>query len=387
MTKDKKIFLIDGSSYIYRSFHAIRNLSSSKGLPTNAIYGFTTMLMKILRETKPEYIVMVFDAPGPTFRKELYKEYKATRAEMPDELKPQIAYIKEIVRLWNIPSEEKSGYEADDIIGSIAKKAEKDGFSVVVITGDKDLTQIVSDKITLWDTMKDKHIGPADVKERFGVTGDKVTDVFALMGDTSDNIPGVYGIGEKTAVELIKEFSSLENLLQNIAKVKKDKLRESLTNPDNQKQARLSKELSTIKCDLAFIKEIDSYRPGEPDTEKLKKLFQELEFTKFLKELPPVKNISYDDYHLIIDEKEFDKLLNDLKKSNEFAIDLETTSLDIISAEIVGISISLKEHQAFYIPLRHNYDGAPEQLPVNSVISKLKPVLEDHTRIKIGQNI
>lgn len=401
MVKDKKIFLIDGSSYIYRSFHAIRNLSSSKGLPTNAIYGFTTMLMKILRETKPEYIVVVFDAPGPTFRKEMYHEYKANRPDMPDELKPQIAYIKEIVRTYNIPSEEKSGYEADDIIGSIARKAEKDGFSVVVITGDKDLTQIVSDKITLWDTMKDKYIGPADVKERFGVTGDKVTDVFALMGDTSDNIPGVYGIGEKTAVELIKEFSSLENLLQNIDKVKKDKLRESLTNPDNQKQARLSKELSTIKCDLAFIKEIDSYRPGEPDTEKLKKLFQELEFTKFIKGLPPVKNISYDDYHLIVDEKEFDNLIYELKKTKEFAIDLETTSLDIISAEIVGISISFKEHQAFYIPLRHNYIGAPltgqgsleqsrqgpEQLPVNLVISKLKPILEGSAHIKIGQNI
>ncbi|MFH0888284.1 MAG: DNA polymerase I [Planctomycetota bacterium] len=387
MVKDKKIFLIDGSSYIYRSFHAIRNLSSSKGLPTNAIYGFTTMLMKLLRETKPEYIVVVFDAPGPTFRKEMYHEYKANRPEMPDELKPQIAYIKEIVRTYNIPNEEKSGYEADDIIGSIAKKAEKDGFSVVVITGDKDLTQIVSDKITLWDTMKDKHIGPADVKERFGVTGDKVTDVFALMGDTSDNIPGVYGIGEKTAVELIKEFSSLENLLQNINRVKKDKLRESLTNPDNQKLARLSKELSTIKCDLAFIKEIASYRPGEPDTEKLKKIFQELEFTKFIKGLPPVKNISYDDYHLIIDENEFDNLIQELKKTKEFAIDLETTSLDIISAEIVGISISFKEHQAFYIPLRHNYDGAPTQLPVNSVISKLKPILEDSAYIKIGQNI
>ena len=383
---DKKLYLIDGSSYIYRSFYAIRNLSNSKGMPTNAAYGFTSMLVKIMRDVNPEYIVMVFDMPAPTFRKELFNEYKANRKEMPDELKPQIAYIKEIARAYNIPVEEKSGFEADDIIGTLAQKAEKEGFSVVIITGDKDLAQIVTDKITLWDTMKETTTTLAEVKERFGATGENVTDVFALMGDASDNIPGVHGIGEKTAVELIKQFSTLDNLLKNVDQIKKEKLKQMLSDPANIEMAHLSKKLATIKTDLPYGK-IEDYKPGTPDVDKLRVLFTELEFSKFLKELAPAKNISYEDYHLVITEEDFDNLISDLKKAHEFAVDLETNSLDIVSAEIVGISLSFKEHQAFYIPLRHDYEGAPKQLPADMVIAKLKPILEDPAKRKIGQNL
>ncbi|HLD35839.1 MAG TPA: DNA polymerase I [Planctomycetota bacterium] len=386
-TQTKKLFIIDGSSYIYRSFHAIRNLSSSKGLPTNAIYGFTSMLLKVISDTKPEYLVMAFDMPAPTFRKELYSDYKANRPDMPDELKPQIPYIKEIVRAYNIPVAEKSGLEADDLIGSIAQKAEKEGFDVVIITGDKDLTQIVSEHITLWDTMKDKRTGLAEVRERFGTTGDGITDVFALMGDTSDNIPGVKGIGEKTAVELIKQFSSLDNLLKNVAQIKKEKLRATLSDPANVELARLSKQLSTIKIEPSLAEEPAKYTIGAPDTEKLQALFKELELNKFMKELGPVKTISSENYHLITDQKEFDKLLDELKKAKEFAVDVETNSLETVSADIVGISLSCKEHEAYYIPLRHDYIGAPKQLPVKDVLAQLKPLLADPDKRKIGQNL
>src|SRR3989339_255322 len=386
-TQTKKLFIIDGSSYIYRSFHAIRNLSSSKGLPTNAIYGFTSMLLKVISDTKPEYLVMAFDMPAPTFRKELYSDYKANRPDMPDELKPQIPYIKEIVRAYNIPVAEKSGLEADDLIGSIAQKAEKEGFDVVLITGDKDLTQMVSEHITLWDTMKDKRTGLAEVRERFGTTGDGITDVFALMGDTSDNIPGVKGIGEKTAVELIKQFSSLDNLLKNVAQIKKEKLRATLSDPANVELARLSKQLSTIKIEPSLAEEPAKYTIGAPDTEKLQALFKELELNKFMKELGPVKTISSENYHLITDQKEFDKLLNELKKAKEFAVDVETNSLETVSADIVGISLSCKEHEAYYIPLRHDYIGAPKQLPVKDVLAQLKPLLADPDKRKIGQNL
>ncbi|MEW6027367.1 MAG: DNA polymerase I [Planctomycetota bacterium] len=384
---NKKLFIIDGSSYIYRSFHAIRNLSSSKGLPTNAIFGFTNMLTKVIKDAQSEYVVVAFDMPGPTFRKELYADYKSNRPEMPDELKPQIPYIKEIVRAYNIPVAEKSGLEADDLIGSIAKKAEQDGFEVVIITGDKDLTQIVSKNITLWDTMKDKRTGLDEVRERFGTIGEGVIDVFGLMGDTSDNIPGVKGIGEKTAVELIKQFSSLDNLIKNAAQIKKEKLRETLSNPESIKMARLSKELFTIKIDPSLVDKIEKYRIGKPDNEKLQQIFKELEFTRFIKELAPVKTVSAENYHLIIDQKDFDKLLDKLAKAKEFSVDVETTSLEPVSAEIVGISLSCEEHEAYYIPLKHDYLGAPKQLPAKEALAKLKPLLESKDKRKVGQNL
>ncbi|MFA5795484.1 MAG: DNA polymerase I [Candidatus Brocadiia bacterium] len=378
-----KFYLIDGSSYIYRAFYAIRSLSNSKGMPTNAIYGFVTMLLKIVRDVKPDYLAIAFDAKGPTFREDMYKEYKANRPDMPDELKPQIPYIKKLTEAFNIPMLEKQGYEADDVIGTLVKFANEHKLETIIVTGDKDLMQLVSDKVMLWDTMKDKKTGVAEVKERFGVGPAGVPDVFGLMGDTSDNIPGVPGIGEKTAVDLIKEFGSLEEILKSPDKVKKEKLRDNLTRFAD--QARLSKELATIKIDVPIKVGIEELKFKPYDLDKLRELFTELEFSKFLKDLTPVKSLSYDDYHLINNDKDFARLIDRVKKSREFAVDVETTSLDTLLAELVGISISLKEHEAYYIPLRH--ETKENQLPVKEVIAALKPILEDNKHLKIGQNI
>ena len=236
----KRLFLIDGSSYIYRAYFAIRHLSNSKGEATNAVYGFVNMLLKVVREQAPDHLAVVFDAKGPTFRKELYPDYKANRAQMPEDLVPQIPVIKALVKAFNMPAIEKQGFEADDIIATLAKKFAAEGLEVTVVTGDKDLMQVVSERIQLLDTMKDQVSGLAEVEARFGGTPDQVIEVQALAGDSSDNVPGVPGVGEKTAVKLIQQFGSVENLLANLGEVK-GKLQEKLR--DNADLARLSKQL------------------------------------------------------------------------------------------------------------------------------------------------
>jgi DNA polymerase-1 len=385
MPKNKKIFLIDGSSYVYRAFYAIRHLATSDGFPTNAVYGFTTMILKVINDYKPDYMAIVFDTKEPTFRDEIYPEYKANRSQAPDELIMQIPHIKKVVEAFNIPSIEKHGFEADDIIGTIARMAEKKGFDTVIITGDKDMVQLVSDKVTLLDTMKNKTTGVNEVKERFGVTPDKVIDIFGLSGDTSDNIPGVPGIGEKTAMELIKEFGSVENLIKSADKITRDKLRENIK--QNTEKAILSKKLFTIKIDVPLDIELDSLKQGTPDTEKLRSIFTELEFGKFIKELAPAKRISHEGYSLILNKSDFEDLIKSLEKADCFAVDLETTSTDPIDAEIVGISFSCQTDKAFYIPVGHDYEGAPKQLDIDYVIGKIKPLLENKSIRKIGQNI
>ena len=385
MRQSEKLFLIDGNSYIYRAFYAIRHLSNSSGLPTNAVYGFTTMILKVINDYKPAYLAIAFDAKGPTFRSKIYSDYKANRPEMADELVMQIPYIKNIVEAFNIPQLEKPGFEADDIIGTISRLAEEQGIATVIITGDKDMTQLVSEKITLLDTMKDKTTGVAEVKERFGVTPDKVVDIFALAGDATDNIPGVSGIGEKTAIELIKEFGSLDNLIKEANNIKKEKLKEKIiAHPDD---ARLSKELFTIKTDVPLPVKIDELKQGAPDIERLRNIFTELEFSKFLKELTPAKNISYDEYRLVIDEDSFNGLIDELKKADGFSIDLETTSKDPMQAEIVGISLCNHPRKSFYIPVGHTYPDAPKQLNKGKVLKALKGLLENPDTRKIGQNI
>jgi DNA polymerase-1 len=385
MSKPEKLFLIDGNSYIYRAFYAIRHLSNSSGMPTNAIYGFTTMILKVINDYKPAYLAIVFDAKGPTFRSKIYSNYKANRPAMADELVTQIPYIKNIVEAFNIPQLEKPGFEADDIIGTISRLAEQKGITTVIITGDKDMTQLVSEKITLLDTMKDKTTGVAEIKERFGVTPDKVIDIFALAGDATDNIPGISGIGEKTAIELIKEFGNLETLLKEAGNIKKEKLREKvIAHPDD---ARLSKELFTIKTDVPLPVKIDELKQGSPNIERLRTIFTELEFGKFLKELTPAKNISYDEYRLILDEKDFNGLIDELEKADEFAVDLETTSKDPVQAEIVGISLCHDAKKSFYIPVGHTYPDVPKQLNKGKVLKAIKPLLENPAIRKIGQNI
>ncbi|UCD71360.1 MAG: DNA polymerase I [Syntrophobacterales bacterium] len=384
MPEIPRLFLIDGSSYIYRAFYAIGQLSTSKGFPTNAIFGFTSMLLKILREMKPEYVAVVFDAKGPTFRDEIYSDYKANRPGMPEGLEHQIPYIKRIIEAYSIPVIEKEGYEADDIIGTIAKETAKKGVDVVIVTGDKDMLQLVGEHIRTLDTMKGRFFGAEEVVERYAVKPEQMTDIMALMGDSTDNIPGVPGIGEKTAVTLIKQYKTLENLLANRERVPKKKLIEALI--EFGEQAKLSKRLATISTDVPLVYNLEDFVLSEPDMEMLKELFRELEFSKFLKEITS-GTLSMEDYHIVTEEDQFSNLVGELKGCQGFTFDFETTSRNPMLAELVGLSFSFNPHQAYYIPLGHRYRGVPRQLDKELVLSQLKPLFEDEKLKKNGQNI
>ncbi len=386
MSDRPKLFLIDGSSYIYRAFYAIGHLSNSKGLPTNAIYGFTQMLLKVLKENRPEYLAVIFDSKAPTFRSEVYKEYKANRPAMPEGLTPQIPYIKKIIEAYRIAIMEKDGYEADDLIGTVAKGVASE-VDVMIITGDKDILQIVDDHIQTYDTMKEKKFGVEEVIERFGVHPEQVVEVMGLAGDAIDNIPGVPGIGEKTAIQLIKTYGSVENLLARVEEIPQKKLKENLKTHGD--LARLSRQLATIHTNVPVTYQLKDFSLTSPDLKNLKEIFKELEFTKLLKELLQEKEFSTAgrDYRLVVDRNEFLALLKDLRKATTFSIDLETTSPYPMWADLVGISLSYAPHQAFYIPLGHRNREATQQLPLPWVLEQLKPILENRGVNKAGQNI
>src|SRR4030043_281918 len=282
MSDRPKLFLIDGSSYLYRAFFAIGHLSNSKGLPTNAIFGFTQMLLKVLKEHRPDYLAVIFDSKAPTFRSEVYKEYKANRPAMPEGLTPQISYIKKIIEGYRVLFLEMDGYEADDLIGTIAKRMESE-VDVVIITGDKDILQLVSDRTQVYDTMKEKRFGVEEVIERFGVSPEQVVEVMGLAGDAIDNIPGVPGIGEKTAIQLIKTYGSFENLLTHAEEIPQKKLKENLKTHGD--LARLSRQLATIHMDVPVSYQLKDFSLSPPDLKNLKEIFKELEFNKLLKEL------------------------------------------------------------------------------------------------------
>uniref|UniRef100_A0A831XNH4 DNA polymerase I n=1 Tax=Geobacter metallireducens TaxID=28232 RepID=A0A831XNH4_GEOME len=405
MTGKQTLYLIDGSSYIYRAYFAIRHLSSPRGFPTNALYGFTQMLLKVIKDRRPDHIAVVFDAGRTTFRTELYPDYKANRAAMPDDLVPQIAPIKEMVRAFNIPVLELAGYEADDIIGTIARQCEERGMEAVVVTGDKDLMQIVSERVTLLDTMKEKVSGIPEVRERFGVGPEGVVDILGLAGDASDNIPGVPGIGEKTAIKLIQEFGSLDALLARAGEVKGktgEKLREFAH------QARLSRQLATIVRDVPMEFDFEAFAASSPDNRRLAELFKEYGFTTLMKELTSEATLSTEQYRTISTEEEFLTLLAELAAAGTFAVDLETTSLNPLEAEIVGISLSFRDHEACYLPVGHVVTApspstgegrsggeggrgdmvpAPGQLPRRRVLDGLRPLLVDPNIRKVGQNL
>jgi DNA polymerase-1 len=384
MADQSALYLIDGSSYLYRAYHAIRHLSGPGGFPTNAIFGFTQMLLKVLKDRQPSHVAVVFDISRKTFRTDLYPEYKANRAAMPDDLRQQVEPIKELVRAFRIPVLELDGFEADDIIGTIARDSAEQGISTIVVTGDKDLMQIVGERVTLLDTMKEKVSGPAEVVERFGVGPDRVIDILGLAGDSSDNIPGVPGVGEKTAIKLIQEFGSLDAVLERADEVK-GKTGENLKMFAD--QARLSRRLATIDCRVPIAYDMVDFVTEPPDTSVLSDLFKRFGFTSLMKELTSRSTLSTENYRTIFTEAEFDRLLRELAAAEAFAIDLETTSLNPQEAEIVGISLSLREHEAYYIPVGHHYLGAPEQLPRVLVLEGLRPLLEDAGTRKIGQNI
>jgi DNA polymerase I len=387
VSKQQKMYLVDGSSYIYRAYYAIRHLSNSRGEATNAVYGFTNMLMTLLREEKPDMMAIIFDTKAPTFRKVLYPDYKANRSAMPEDLVPQIPWIKEVVRAFNLPALELAGYEADDIIATLARRYSAEGLDVTVVTGDKDLMQIVDDHVCLLDTMKGKVSRRDEVIERFGVPPEQVLEILGLAGDTSDNIPGVPGIGEKTATLLIQEFGSIENLLNNIDKVKGKKRQENLH--EFADQARLSRQLADLIYDLDIEVTRDELVLVEPDREGLADLFKKLEFTKLHQDFSrqPLKRADTANYQAVTSEADLDQMICQLEKAGRFAIDTETTSLVAVQAELVGLSFALEAGHGWYIPVGHRYLGVPEQLAQEIVLEKLRPLLEGTACKKIGQNI
>ena len=385
MTDIKTIYLIDGTAYIHRAYHAIRGLANSKGLPTNAIFGFTRMLMKLMEDRKPEYVGMFFDAKGPTFRHAMYADYKANRPPMAEDMAVQIPYIKEVTAAFNLPIIEMQGYEADDLIGTLARIAENKGFTVVMVTGDKDFMQLVTEKSSIWDPMKESTIDLPSIQEKFGIKPDQMIDVQGLSGDTADNIPGVPGIGQKTAVSLIKTYNSIQQLYEKLDTITKKKQRENLEN--FKEQAFQSRKLVTIDTEVPITLDPADFKVSQPDREKLTELFKILEFRQLQQSVPEQSDLSSKDYQAVLDQNQLTKLISSLEKADPLAIDTETTSTNPMLAELIGLSFSFKANQAYYIPCRHRYLGAPEQLKLKGVLDQLKPILENPQIKKIGQNI
>ena len=387
--KKKRLFLIDGSAIAYRSYYAfIRNpLINSKGENTSAAFGFTNSMMKILREEKPDYIAMVFDTKAPTFRHELFKDYKSTRAKMPEEMVTQLPRIREVVEGMNLPVIEMDGYEADDVMGTLAVQAKKRELEVVLVTGDKDFLQLVNEDIKVLNPRKSGEeielIDQNNVANKFGVPAEKVTDVLGLMGDASDNVPGVPGIGEKTAVELVKKFGNLENVLANADKVARKNIRNNLKM--HSEIARLSKKLVTIDTSVPYELDLKKFERKEFDLPKLKEVFKELEFTTFLKEITKEETKEKRRYAWVKNESEFKDFLDDLKKQKEIVLDTETTSLNPVEAELVGLSFCFKKGEAFYLPLGH--EEKKDNLDLKVVLNGLKKILEDERIKKVGQNL
>ncbi len=378
------LYLIDGSSYLYRAYFAIKRLSSPSGFPTNAIYGFTQMLLKLMKDHQPQHLAVVFDVGRVTFRTELHPAYKANREEMPADLRQQVGPIRDLVRAFNIPVVELAGYEADDLIGTLAARWEATGGSVVVVTGDKDLMQIVTERTTLLDTMKNTTSAIPQVQERFGVGPEGVIDILGLAGDSSDNIPGVPGIGEKTAIKLIQEFGSMDALLERAGEVPGktgEKLREFA------EQARLSRVLATIIKDVPYELHPDELAAREPDTARLNDLFKDYGFHTLIKEMTAQATLQTDRYHCVLTMEQLETLAQRLEQTSSFAFDTETTGLDPRTDELVGISVALEPHEAFYIPLGHRYLGMPDQLPCATVLERLRPAFGNPAIHKVGQNL
>jgi DNA polymerase-1 len=440
-TPPERLFLLDGMALAYRAYFAFitRPLINSKGVNTSAIYGFTTALMRILEDEKPDHIAVVFDTKEPTFRHEMFKEYKATREKMPEDMASQLDKLKDIVRAFSVPVIEQAGYEADDIIGTLAKRAEKEGVLTYMVTGDKDFMQLISPAIRMFKPGKagenPEVVDERGVREKFGVAPHQVIDVLALIGDKSDNIPGVPGIGEKTAIPLIQTYGSLEALYEHVEEIPRKGLRDKLIN--NKELAFLSKKLVTIHTDVPVPINFHELKANAPDTLALIKHFSELEFRSLLNKLsgvvstsiertvqntaqhavaPPPANVltietDPHEYHCITTERDLDELVSRLKHAAQFVLDTETTSTDALRADLVGLSFAWKEREAFYVPVRANAgqrasegkrDGdlfassshEPQAvnhtkgaLPLATVLSRLRPILENADIKKIGQNI
>ncbi len=399
---DKTLVLVDGSSYLFRAYHALPLLTNSKGDYTNAILGVTNMLKKLVATYPDAYLGVIFDAPGKTFRHDMYSDYKANRTKMPDELREQIQPLHELIKAMGLPLVMESGVEADDVIGTLAKMAAAEGLKVIISTGDKDIAQLVTEKISLINTMNNDFLDPAGVIEKFGVTAEQIIDYLTLMGDTSDNIPGVPKVGPKTAAKWLNKYGSLDNLLEHAGEVK-GKVGESLR--EHMTAIPLSKDLVTIRCDVPLNESPTDLVKGAADKDLLREMLSHFEFTSWLKqldsgkspagrgepkgevqaeELPGMSPLKVD---TLLDEESFKQWLGDLAGAKYFAFDTETTSLDYTKALVVGVSFAVEAGHAAYVPVAHQYPGAPEQLSRQWVLDQLKPLLEDESVLKIGQNL
>ncbi|KLV37610.1 DNA polymerase I [Aeromonas caviae] len=408
MASSNPLILVDGSSYLYRAFFASQqaDLRTSTGLPSGAVRVMANM-MRSLRKQYPDcHVAVVFDAKGKTFRDDIYPEYKATRASMPDDLRSQVAPIHQMIKAMGFPFLMVEGVEADDVIGTLARQATEKQLPVLISTGDKDMAQLVSDHVTLIDTMKDVKTDREGVIEKFGVPPELIIDYLALMGDKVDNIPGMTGVGEKTALALLQGIGSIDEIAANLDKVAALGFRGSKAFADKfreqEEQVRLSYLLATIKTDVVLEQSLEELQLGPIDKEALLAVYREYELRNLIKELEsggeeseaagdeegaaPVAAIETD-YRCILDEAEFDEWLARLQAAPLFAFDTETTSLDYMEARVVGVSFAIEPGKAAYVPFGHDYLGAPVQLTEAVVLGKLKPLLEDPTRLKVGQNL
>ena len=401
----KTLLLVDGSSYLYRAFHGLPDLRNSRQEPTGAIYGVLNMLRKLHKEFPSDYSVCVFDAKGKTFRNDLYPEYKANRSAMPDDLRAQIQPLHEAITAMGWPILIQEGVEADDVIGTLCKEATQNQFNVVVSTGDKDLAQLVNKHVTLINTMTNEKLDIEGVKNKFGLMPNQIIDYLTLIGDTSDNVPGVEKVGPKTALKWLNEYQTLDNIVNNAAQfsgVVGENLRKALD------WIPKAKDLITIRCDLDIDKNWDNFKPKAQDPFTLENLYQRFEFKNWLNEIKegssennlsgksseekisiksPSHFISKIKYDTIFDKDLLHVWLEKIKEKKYVCVDTETNSLDTMQAKIVGISIAVNAGEAAYIPLAHDYPGAPKQLSIDTILNLLKPMLEDEKIKKIGQNI
>jgi DNA polymerase-1 len=390
------LVLIDGSSYLYRAYHALPALSNSQGEPTGALHGVLSMIQKLIREHDPAHIAVVFDAPGKTFRDRLYADYKATRPPMPDELRSQVQPILDAVAAMGLPLLQVPDVEADDVIGTLCEQAASRGLSVLVSTGDKDLAQLVNDHVTLVNTMTDTIMDRDGVKAKFDVYPEQIVDYLALVGDSSDNIPGVPKVGAKTAAKWLNLYDSANGIVEHGDDIK-GKVGESLR--DNIEQLRLSQQLATIRQDVDLDLGLDDLNKQDGDTAELRRLFSHYELRSLLRQLDEAD--SADDsvpvatepepektnYETVFDWKSFDRWMAKIEKAKLTAFDTETNSLDYMQAEIVGLSLATTVGGACYIPVAHDYPGAPDQLPRDEVLQKLRPFLEDSSKHKVGHHL
>ncbi len=392
--KTKKLYLIDGANYVFRAYYAIRSLSSSKGQPTGALYGFTNMLLKLLREEEPDYVAVCLDTKEPTFRDEIYPEYKANRKAPPDDLVAQFPYVEPLVEALALPVVRKPGFEADDLIGTLAKRFAADDLEVVIVSGDKDLMQLVGKNVSILDEMKELRVGPEDVKRRFGVGPRRVVDVLALAGDKSDNVPGVPGIGQKTASKLVADYGTVEEILAGPEKIQGTIGRKVAEHADD---VRLAKRLVTIDTDVALDIDLADLARRPPDGPKMHELFRELEFTRLIDQLAPRAGISFEKYRLITSEKDLKTVAKAIINKKILSVDLETDSLDTMRARIVGFALAWGGGEAAYVPVGHRIGGAasgelfeqaaPGQLERDLVNETVGGLLADESIRKVGQNL